>query len=303
MQKILGSLILILICFGANAQNDYYGPGHTKFGQIINGDGFLRPDGTGFNGGKSGSGKGGSGKNVIKIKLDGLLQQKIGLGYERVLTDKITLNLDALYQLPTKGSSNGLLDLDALYEQVISGQPDLDSLITNEFPSGNYGLTGSNVNRFYVMPEVRLYFREAPRGFYMGLYFKYRQYSYENEFQYKDETAGIDHKYKVDFNMNTASAGLSLGLHLFATKNISLDMLFFGLQYSSNIGGLQLTTVGVPISNEIQSGVQSGLDIINEDFPFQILRKKEINSEIIDLESRFNAPSIRLPSLRLGIRF
>lgn len=300
MKKIIGALALVLICMSAQAQNDYYGDG--RFMQVINGDGFLRPDGSSFSGAGN-SGRGGSGKNIIKIKLDGILSKKIGLGYERVLTDKITLSVDGLYQLPTQGESAGLLNLDAIYDEVVSGNPDLEKLINDEFPSGNYGLTGSDISRFYVMPEVRLYFGEAPKGFYTGLFFKYREFSYTNGFRYQNEAQGQDHKYDVDFEMNTASIGLSLGLQLFATKNISLDMLFFGLQYSSNIGGLKLTTIGVPISQEIQDGVQSGLDIINEDFPFQILRKREINSEIIDLESRFNAPSIRLPSLRLGIRF
>ena len=299
MRKILGFLVVVLVSFSANAQNDYYGEG--KFSQVINGDGFLRPDGTGF--ARAGSGSSGPGKNIIKVKLDGLMNKKIGLGYERVLTEKITIGVDGLYQLPSNEGSSDLLSLDAIYDQVVGQYPDLDSLIKNEFPSGNYGLTGADISRFYVMPEVRLYFKEAPKGFYAGLYFKYRQYSYTNQFEYNNDDLAQYHKYNVEFNMNTMSGGLSLGVQTFATKNISLDLLFFGIQYSSNIGGLKLTTIGVPISNEIQSGVQSGLDIINDSFPWQVLRKKDINADIIDLESRFNAPSIRLPSLRLGIRF
>jgi hypothetical protein len=297
MKRLSILLMLLSVGFIVNAQNDYGGKG--VISQVINGDGWLRPVEGGRGGGMSDGGN-----NIIKVKLDGIMDMKIGLGYERVLTEKVTFGIDALYQLPQKSDNTGLINFKLLYDQVLDSDPELKEKIDSIFPSGNYGLTGANLSRWYVMPEVRYYFREAPKGFYTGLFFKYRELSYTNGFEYNNEGTNENYKYNVDMNMNTASIGLGLGLQTFLTKNISLDLYFFGVQFSSNIGGLTLTSTGIPITGTIQSGTQDVVNFVNENLPVKnILRVKDINNDIIDLESRFTSPSIRLPSLRLGIRF
>ncbi len=293
MKKILGIVTLLVLSCSAFAQNDYNGSG--AFSYVFNGDGWLRPGG-GSNDNPS--------KGIFKIRLDGLPALKIGLGYERVLTDKITFSVDGLYQVPTTNSGD-FLDLDLLYDQVVSGAPGLGDTISALFPSGNFGLEGAEVSRYYIMPEVRFYYGNAPRGFYSGLFFKYRAYDYGNKFLYTDSPSATFYNYDVNVEMNTASIGLSLGFQTFLTKTISLDVLLFGLQYSSNIGSIKINaTTGSPITQGIQSNTSAAVDFINTELPVasDLLRIVEINNDIINLESRFNSPSIRLPSIRLGIR-
>ena len=123
MKKIIGILTILVFTISANAQNDYGGSG--RFGRVFNGDGWLRPGGGSNNS---------PGKGIFKIALDGL-PYKIGLGYERVLTDKITFGVDALYQIPQKNSSD-FLDVSFLYDQVVSNTPELGDTIASIFPDG-----------------------------------------------------------------------------------------------------------------------------------------------------------------------
>jgi len=303
MKRLSILLVLVAIAISSNAQNDYGGNG--GFGQIINGDGWLRP---GEGGRTGGGGNGTPGKNIIKARLDGLLTQKIGLAYERVLNPKITIGVEGLYQLPiTNGSLSN--DFGLFYDLITDNLSNQETTFDSIFVPSNYGFQGSEINRFFVMPEIRYYFKEAPRGLFAGLYFKYRSYDYGNKLLYTDtfSTPGtpINYDFDFNFNMNTASAGISFGLHTFFLKRISLDLVFFGIQYSSNIGSINITRNNNPLPSDIQADVQSGINYINKNLPLveDIFRLKENNADEIIVESRFTSPSIRLPSLRLGFRF
>lgn len=305
MKKFSVLLVLIALTLGAYAQNDYGGTG--TFSRVINGDGWLRPGGGGRYGGSS-NGGGDIGDNILKIKLDGLLSSKIGLGYERVLNGKVTFGVDGLYQLPVNNTSF-TADFGSAYDLVSGNISDEQDGFSNIFVPQNYGFQGSTISRFYVMPEVRYYFKEAPRGLYAGLYFKYRSLDYSNNLIYTDTftTPGtpIDYDYDFNFKMNTASGGLSLGLQTFLLKRVSLDILFFGIQLSSNIGEIEVLTNATPLPADIQQDVQEGVTYINNNLPLvdNIFNLVENTPERILVESRFSSPSIRLPSIRLGIRF
>lgn len=306
MKKFSILIILLFVCFGSFAQNDRQGSG--AFSQVINGDGWLRPDGSGnVSSRKSNGGGGGIGGNIIKIKLDGILNSKYGLGYERVLNRKVTFGIDGLYQLPTKSTSFSE-DFGLSYDLLSDNLADQQGGITNIFVPANYGFTGSETSRFYVMPEVRYYFKEAPRGLYAGLYFKYRSLDYTNNLQYQDDfITGPDTEWNFDFNfkMNTMTGGLALGMQTFLLKRVSLDLVFFGIQYGSNIGSIEMLTKGDPLSADIQSDVQAGVNYINANLPIveNIFELRENTPDRVFVESRFTSPSIRLPSIRLGIRF
>ncbi len=301
MKKIILLFTFSFLATIGYAQNDYGGSG--AFGRVLNGDGWLRPGGGGAGRG-AGSGKD-KGNGILKIKLDGIPALKLGLGYEYVINNKVTFGVDVLYQIPGDGS-NDLLNFDFFYDQLNQNGGTSNDSITNLFSTNNYFLKGATINRFYVLPEFRLYFGNAPRGFYAGLYFKYRQFDYDNDFLYVDSAEGYNIDYNLNFKMNTASAGLSIGFQSFISKTISLDVLLFGIQYSSNIGGLTITTNDKsPIRQDIQDNVTEGVDYLNTNLPIasNLFRIRRIDNDIIDLESRFSAPSIRLPSIRLGLRF
>lgn len=300
MKRLLIAFLLLAVSFSVQAQNDYGGSG--AFGQVVNGDGWLRPGGGNVRGGGNGS----AGKNVIKIRLDGLYQAKFGLGYERVLNKKISVGLNGFYQLPQKNTSLSE-DFGLLFETVIDNFSAEKETFQGIFPA-DYGFQGSEINKFFIMPEIRYYFKNAPRGFFAGLYFKYRSYDYQNNLIYTDtlSTPGTPINYDFDFNvqMNTASAGLSLGIQTFLLKRVSLDLILFGIQYSSNIGGIQITTRGDQLPDFVQNDVQAGVDYLNANLPIDdIFRLRENTPELINIESRFTSPSIRFPSIRLGIRF
>lgn len=298
MKTLSVLLALIIFTFGAQAQNDYGGSG--AFGRVINGDGWLRPGG--------GSSSNTIGGNILKIRLDGIASQKFGLGYERVLNEKLTIGLNAFYQLPQK-NNNLAKDFGLFFETVIDNLSEQEGVINDIFVPSNYGFQGSEINKYFVMPEVRYYFKNAPRGMFASLYFKYRSYDYSNKLIYTDtfSTPGTPLDYDFDFNftMNTASAGFALGFQTFLLKRVSLDFILFGIQYSSNIGDIKITRNNQPLPADIQGDVQEGVTYINENLPIvkDIFDLKDNTADLIRVESRFTSPSIRLPSVRLGIRF
>jgi hypothetical protein len=301
MKRLLIAFLLLSVAYTTQAQNDYGGNG--GFGQVINGDGWLRPGGGNVRGG---GGNGSSGKNVIKIRLDGLPQSKFGLGYERVLNRKFTIGINGFYQLPQKNSSLSE-DFGLLFESVLDNFSAEKETLQGIFPS-NYGFQGSEINKYFIMPEVRYYFKNAPRGFFAGLYFKYRSYDYSNKLLYTDSFSAAEPiNYDFDFNvqMNTASAGLSFGIQTFLLKRISLDLILFGIQYSSNIGEINITRNDSPLPGDVQADIQTGVDYINANLPLvdNIFRLRENTPDFVNIESRFTSPSIRFPSIRLGIRF
>ncbi len=304
--KRLYILLALMICgFTAKSQNDYGGNG--GFGQIINGDGWLRPG----EGGSSRSNDGTGGSNILKINTTSL-PSNVGLTYERVLTSKISLSLSGSFKVPDQ---SGFFDFDGLSSIAGDLIPELGDTVNSLFSKNAFDLDFiPKETKWFVMPEVRYYFKEAPRGFYTGLFFKYREYAMENNISYRDATNADYRNYEVDFQMNTASAGLGIGVQSNLLKWLTLDIYFIGVQFSSNIGSLSIVPstdqigdfipTNTTISSDVQSGAQTVVNFANTELPVKdIFRVKEISSEKIELESRFTSPSIRLPSVRIGIRF
>ena len=291
MKRLSVLLVLVIFTFGAQAQNDYGGSG--AFGYIFNGDGWLRP----------GVVVKEPGKNVFKIGISEAANQKVQLGFERALTDHLSIGINALYQIPQAGASD-FFSIDNLFDYAKDLGGGLQDSLDVSFPNLKFSFGAATVNRLWIMPEVRYYFKRAPRGFFMSLYFKYRSYDYDNTFAYKNETNADTASYNLNIKMNTASAGVSIGFQTFLLKWLSLDFTLFGIQYNSNIGEVDLNIDNQVISSDIQNGVVDAITYINDIFPVKnVVRQREVNDQRVLLESRFNAVGVRLPSVRLGIRF
>ncbi len=291
MKRLSVLAVLIIFALTSQAQNDYGGSG--AFGLVFNGDGWLRP----------GVIVKEPGKNVFKIGIAEAANQKVQLGYERALTDHLSIGIYGLYQIPQAGGSD-FFSIDNLFDYAKNIGTGLQDSLDGSFPNLKFYFGDATVNRLWIMPEVRYYFKRAPRGFFASLYFKYRQYDYDNTFAYNNESNADTASYNLNIKMNTASAGISLGFQTFLLKWLSLDFTLFGIQYNSNIGEVDLNIDNQIISSDIQNGVVDAITYVNDIFPVKdVVRQREINDQRILLESRFNALGVRLPSVRLGIRF
>jgi hypothetical protein len=157
--------------------------------------------------------------NVVKIGFFGLFGLDPHLAYERVLTDKTTININVAFI----GFNNNLpfTDIDADGDNV---DVDLDT----------------KLSIFTVTPEYRIYLssKDVPRGFYLGPYLRYARYSYKFTTEVDTEdtngdptTVNVD----IDGSMTTTGMGFHMGVQWVINDMITIDWGFLGLGLNRHV--------------------------------------------------------------------
>jgi len=153
-------------------------------------------------------------KNIIRFNLTSSFFKTVGFGYERVFKDRWSANIQLSFK-PKK-------DLDPIFD----------------FSGGGITFQGSpSISGIYITPEVRWYcdgndVRKAPRGFYLGAYFRFSETYLNTSLNYNDG----DNEYNANFKFTFREVGLgiNIGYQLLAIKErLVLDFLFAGPRVSN----------------------------------------------------------------------
>lgn len=162
--------------------------------------------------------------NVVKIGFFGLFGLDPHLAYERVLTEKTSINLNIAFI----GFKDNLPFTD------IEGEGE-----TTDFD------LDTKLSIFTITPEYRIYVgrKGAPRGFYLGPYLRYARYSYQfatdvdiDDDNGNPETVQVD----IDGTMTATGMGFQMGVQWIINDIVSIDWGFFGIgfnRYLINVTG------------------------------------------------------------------
>jgi hypothetical protein len=195
-------------------------------------------------------------KNNIKMNLSGLAFNNYSFTYERQVAKKISVSLG--YNFIPQG--------DLPYQQQITDAINDDPNIKfDPFQFGGYALT----------PEIRFYFKEGMRGFYVAPYAKYSSFDviFPGSYTIPDPSSPSNKlTYKGTFsgNMHALSAGLLLGIQQRVGKNITIDFWLIGVNYSGTTNHLDgVITPGLETDAE-KKAVQARFNQIDGG-PFKIV--------------------------------
>lgn len=184
------------------------------------------------------------GNNLIKTNVIPLVVGSPTLEYERIITNKITINTSISWRpksnFPYQSRIETLMDID-----------DQDGILNNL----KYG-------QFSITPEMRLYTRgDASKGFYIAPYLKYSRFSIGIEVPYSDldQDSNSDEIIKLSGGMNAFTIGFGIGKQWHLGKSIYLDWRIIGVGY-----GFEKTSIAGNKGMDLQD--QQDLKEILNDF-------------------------------------
>lgn len=220
--------------------------------------------------------------NIVKLNLSSLGYKTIGVQYERILGDKISVACQL--RLMPKGSLP--------MSNTIDNLSDPDSSVT----AGDW-----KMGSFAVTPEFRFYPKHAGKGFYLAPYLRYRTLSIDFPSTYYDDQSKLQST-NVKGNATSFMGGLMIGSQFNLGKMVTLDWFIIGLQYGVTKAKLDVTTTQTLSAND-QADIISNLEDIKgsmkafNDFSYTI----GPNGGSID--GKFAALGFRGFGLNLGFKF
>jgi hypothetical protein len=226
-------------------------------------------------------------KNVVKLGLFGLPQKNLKLQYERVLTQRLAVQVSGSFLLNRGLPSNFTNELVKSDDQNTGFQ----NYITSTFLKG-----------VSIIPELRVYSKKkdgAPRGFYFGPYFRYANFSMGYAGVFDNTTQS------TTGTLRSFGGGLSLGVHWLISDRVSIDWNFLSFGVNSNQFKLEFTRAGgyyygsqeelAELENEISRSFKD-LPLLGNNL------KVEITNNSAAIISNFLFPAIR-SGLTIGIAF
>jgi hypothetical protein len=141
---------------------------------------------------------------------------------------------------------------------------------------------------YMIIPEIRYYINGTSKhdynlsGFYVGLYFKYSDFTSDLNGTYIDDS-GDNYNLAFDANLSISSIGLMIGYKLQLTKRLNLDFLIAGPgsgSYKFEIKNTQ--DLPEEFYEDLNQALEdySLLDIINSDFRFSQAYKRTSFSSV-----------------------
>ncbi|QNL21906.1 DUF3575 domain-containing protein [Hyphobacterium sp. CCMP332] len=139
--------------------------------------------------------------NVVKLNLFGLIVGQYQMSYERALNENLSVQLAA-----------GLIsrEWDLSFGTATNTQKD---------------------NGFIIIPEVRYYFSEAPKGVYGGAFIRYRSVTNSVEYTTLDQNLNTINA-KAELSRNAIGGGLLIGYQVLISDAVAIDIQL-GPQYKS----------------------------------------------------------------------
>lgn len=193
-------------------------------------------------------------KNQFSFELLQIINGAYLISYERTVWKNFSASLGLGYK-----GKEGLINVSGL---------DNDQIKT-----GDLYYTG-----FMIIPEIRYYVKGTSKhdynltGFYVGLYYKYSDYSSDLNGTYIDiDDNNTEYTLAFDADLSVSSVGLMVGYKLQITKRFNIDFLIAGPGSGSYKFEIK-NTEDLPESfyEDLNEALEeySLLDIINSDFRF-----------------------------------
>lgn len=191
-------------------------------------------------------------KNEISFELLQVINGAYLISYER----QVWKNFSASLSLGYKGKE-GLLNISGIDRERLQ--------------TGDLFYTGH-----MIIPEIRYYVNGTSKhdynlsGFYVGLYYKYSDYTSDLNGTYIDNN-GVNYTIAFDADLSISSIGLMIGYKLQISKRFNIDFLFAGPgsgSYKFEIKNTQ--DLPEEFYEDLNQALEdySLLDIINSDFRF-----------------------------------
>ncbi|NOR86731.1 MAG: DUF3575 domain-containing protein [Bacteroidales bacterium] len=160
-------------------------------------------------------------KNIIRWNVTpmAISFENLTLGYERILKNNQSFSINI-----------GVL----LFPKFLNN----DSLEVSVVEHGNrFGFSTAMDYRFYLKKRNKY---AAPNGIYIGPYFTYYQYSFDNKIRLVDD-ANINNEISTDAAFSMTSIGFELGYQFIFWDKLSLDLILVGPSISYYKGKVDLS--------------------------------------------------------------
>jgi Protein of unknown function (DUF3575) len=216
--------------------------------------------------------------NILKINLSALLVKNISVQYERKISKRSSVALNARL-LPF-----GNVPLKSRLEKIID-DPSVD---LNNLKLGNIGIT----------PEYRMYVgkKGALHGFYFGPFISFNNYKTDLPITYDDDTrTGI-----FSGKLKAYTFGLQLGAQWKLGKSVYLDWWILGPNYGTGSGDLVLAT---SLTSTEQDELKQELEDLKNDAPLDIIKSYEVNANGANIVVKGPWAGLRGMGINLGFRF
>lgn len=225
--------------------------------------------------------------NAVKLGLgSALISSDINLKYERMFDNHHAVQISLLYDTPEQFGSTLLFPID----------------VPEDFRT--------TLSGFAITPEYRYYFKdeEGPRGFYAGVYGRYRSRDLKKVGSYGSE---VDFDAKV--NVTNFGGGIGCGVQWLIKDAFVIDWYIFGLGYNvygakvraQPADGADIEELKVDILREIDEfdPADLGTEIAIEDLEElkSLIRDEVVNLDENNLE--VNTPRVNFGSIELRAGF
>ncbi|MEL6848835.1 MAG: hypothetical protein AAFP92_09970 [Bacteroidota bacterium] len=163
--------------------------------------------------------------NIIRFTPGKLLQQSIGLSYERVISSKLSIGL-GVNVFPERSLPQSLLS-PTFFRELLEAQ----AVLTDEVSLGtSVGVVDSGgVRGALLTPEIRFYpgFIGSPYGFYLLGFARYMEYSAD---ALVSQAGGSSGELDLFLQFSGFGGGVGIGVQRFIADVISIDWnIGFGL--------------------------------------------------------------------------
>lgn len=180
-------------------------------------------------------------KNVIKLNATQLIARNVSFQYERGFHKNLS----------------GALGFSVLMKRQAP------SFFGDEDPSGE-GLRSPQLKGFAITPEFRFYpgrkeERQAPHGFYLGLYYRYAKYTYTSSYTEYFKN-GKTYSYDLEAIYKGGTAGLMMGSQWLIGKHFSFDWWILGAGFGLGKFSMEASGSGFIMNNAEQEEVNASVE-------------------------------------------
>lgn len=228
--------------------------------------------------------------NIVKLNFTSLIFTNIGLQYERILSNKISVALGVRFmpkgKLPLRNTVMSFVDYDENSQESEEGLADF--------------FDNTRVGGFAITPEFRYYFKQAGRGLYIAPYLRYGKYNLTSTYTFVDEDKNRD--IPIDFvgNYSNVGVGILLGSQFNFGDRVTLDWWILGPFIGSM--NFKLNASGYTLTNDEYNAVKEDFDDFNVEF-LNYKFEKNLTHSSMDIGIKGMSSAIRSFGLNLGIKF
>ncbi|KKK97001.1 hypothetical protein LCGC14_2657130, partial [marine sediment metagenome] len=211
--------------------------------------------------------------NIPKINVIALGVGNISLLYERAIYKKLSATMGIGYKFG--GTS--------------------PALFTPDDGNNSMKIQLSPIKAITLTPEFRYYLgrvkKDAPGGFYSGLYFRYSNFWTDAYFEHTASDNSIS-RINSDLSLTEFGFGVQLGYQLIIKDRFTIDFMFLGPR-------LSFFTITNEFSGEVTEEFRQDFEKVVQDVIDRL--GSDYNFSVGDVEGNTLKGKMRIPGLRFGV--